>query len=176
LNNKRQEQFMQALRPVQSSLERFSLHLTHNREDARELVADTIAIAYERFDTVEDERAFLSFLLTISSRTWKRTMAARRRQISTEPESFDMLFSSALEADVHTDVVLLYKAMELLPQDQREAIVLFEVMGMSIKEIARVQKSTAVAVKVRLHRARKRLRQLLTDPQPNPNRYTEVLV
>ncbi len=167
---------MQALRPIQSSLERFSLHLTHNREDARELVAETIAVAYERFNTVNDERAFLSFLLTIASRTWKRTMAARRRQVATEPESFDLLFGASLDADVHTDVVLLYEAMEQLPHDQRQAVVMFEVMGMSIKEIATVQKSTSVAVKVRLHRARKRLRELLTDPQPISNRYTEVLV
>ncbi|NQW28993.1 MAG: RNA polymerase sigma factor [Ignavibacteria bacterium] len=158
---------MQALRPIQPSLERFALHLTHNRDEARELVADTIASAYERFHTIKDERAFLSFLLTIASRSWKQTVSTRRRQVATEPESFDQIFGTTLQADVHTDVVLLYEAMALLPHDQHQAIVMFEVMGLNVKEIAAAQNSTSVAVKVRLHRARKKLRELLTDPTRN---------
>ena len=159
---------MQILRPVQPSLERYALHLTHSRYEARELVADTIAAAYERFDTVRDEKAFLSFLFTIASRTWqaKRTHAAR--QVSTLPDDFDRLFDGGPSAELRTDVRLLHDAIATLPDEQRQAIILFEVMGFSVNDIAATQGCTTVAVKVRLHRARKKLRSMLTDTQYSP--------
>lgn len=155
---------MEILRPVQPSLERYALHLTHRRDEARELVADTIAAAYERFDSLKEERAFLSFLFTIASRTWQARRRHAARQVSTLPEQFDQLFDATASADVQADVRLLHEAIATLPDEQRQAIILFEVMGMSVADVAAAQGSTTVAVKVRLHRARKRLRALLTDP------------
>jgi len=159
----RQERFMQILRPVQPSLERYALHLTHSRYEARELVADTIAAAYERFDTVREEKAFLSFLFTIASRTWQGKRTHASRQVSTLPEDFDRLFDAEPSAEVSTDARLLHEAIAKLPDDQRQSIVLFEIMGFSVKDVAAAQGCSAVAVKVRLHRARKRLRTMLTD-------------
>lgn len=164
----RQERFMQTLRPVQPALERFALHLTHSRYEARELVADTIAAAYERFDTVRDERAFMSFLFTIASRTWQAKRAHAARQVSTLPDDFDRLFDGGPSAELSTDVRILHDAIAQLPDDQRQAIILFEVMGFSLKDIATTQGCTSVAVKVRLHRARKRLRAMLTDTHSSP--------
>ena len=57
----------------------------------------------------------------------------------------------------------LYKALEKLPELQREALILFEISGFSIKEIAGIQSSSEDAVKQRLSRGRKELLELLSE-------------
>lgn len=68
-----------------------------------------------------------------------------------------------------TDVGFLYDALDKLPAQLREALVLFEVSGLSMAEIAVIQGTNANAVKTRVSRARSSLRQLLAD-RPGPAR------
>ena len=53
--------------------------------------------------------------------------------------------------------------MKRLPDLQEEALVLYEISGLSIREISEVQQSSEGAVKTRLSRGRKKLRELLSD-------------
>jgi RNA polymerase sigma-70 factor (ECF subfamily) len=56
----------------------------------------------------------------------------------------------------------LYKALALLPDEQRECLVLFEITGFSIKEIMEIQNSSESAIKQRLKRGRAKLLEILT--------------
>jgi RNA polymerase sigma-70 factor, ECF subfamily len=56
----------------------------------------------------------------------------------------------------------LERALELLPEGQRVAVLLKDVYGLSVREIAEEIGVEEGAVKVRLHRARKRLAEYLT--------------
>lgn len=156
---------MQAFSPLQPSLERYALHLTRNRYDARELVADTIAAVYERFDTITNKQALLSYVFTIATRIWNATKRHRNRNVVTASEQFETLFDSSATAEEQYDISLLYKAIAKLPEHIQQAVILFEIMGFSIQEIANIQECTEVSVKVRLHRARKKLRSLLGELQ-----------
>lgn len=55
------------------------------------------------------------------------------------------------------NVAFLHHALAQLPDPQREAIILFEITGLSIKEIMNLQDSSESAVKQRLSRGRKTL-------------------
>ncbi len=55
------------------------------------------------------------------------------------------------------------KALQALPEAQREAIVLHRFEGLSFAEIAQVAGVTESAVKVRAHRGYERLRELLAE-------------
>ncbi len=57
----------------------------------------------------------------------------------------------------------MQRAIAQLPPDMREVIILATWHGMSHVEIARVQNTSEKAVELRLYRARKLLRELLTD-------------
>lgn len=57
----------------------------------------------------------------------------------------------------------LERGLAALPSGQRTVIVLKDVYGLSCREIGRELGIEEGAVKVRLHRARKRLRELLSD-------------
>jgi RNA polymerase sigma-70 factor (ECF subfamily) len=56
----------------------------------------------------------------------------------------------------------LHKALAELSIQNREVLILFEITGLSIKEIALLQNLSEAAVKQRLKRSRELLRGLLT--------------
>lgn len=157
----RRERFMALLMPVYKRLEDFSLAMTRNRDEARDLVAETLLRAYENFGRLKDERAFLGYLFSIAAREHR---GRRRRQSRFDPigeDAAETLRSAGTAPDAGADVGLLYKALERLPYSQREAVALFEISGFSIREIQQIQGGTVAAVKVRLFRARRRLAVLL---------------
>jgi RNA polymerase sigma-70 factor (ECF subfamily) len=60
-------------------------------------------------------------------------------------------------------VRLLYEALQKLPEEQREAIILFEISGFSLKEVQQIQGAGLSAVKSRIVRGKKKLARLLND-------------
>lgn len=59
----KQERFMNLLRPYHKRLERFALTMTRNREDAKDVVGETVLLAYEHLETLRNDDAFIGFLL-----------------------------------------------------------------------------------------------------------------
>ena len=58
---------------------------------------------------------------------------------------------------------VLWQAVQTLPRDQREAVVLFYYEDLPTEEIARILGTTPGAVRVRLSRAREKLRSILKE-------------
>jgi len=70
-----------------------------------------------------------------------------------------------------TDNVIIRTALAKLPPKYREALVLFELNGLSVDEIRRIQGGTASAVKLRLMRGRTMLAKALgvrKEPEERP--------
>lgn len=163
----KQRRFMALFLPVQPRLQRFVRAMTRDAERAKDIVSETILIAFQRFDTLRNDEAFLSFLFTIATRVARRRTS---RGYATDLESVDaaLLHDPTPSADVAADIGLLLEALERLPLKQREAVLLFEIAGFSTAEVRDVQGGTLVAVRVRLARARKRLAALLGVDEPPP--------
>lgn len=78
---------MQDLTPILPNLERFVRALVRRRgagaiestETARDLLSETIAEAYQRFDSVRSSEALLSFCFTIATRLNGREQQQSRR-------------------------------------------------------------------------------------------------
>ncbi|MEA2459964.1 MAG: polymerase sigma-70 factor, subfamily [Actinomycetota bacterium] len=64
-------------------------------------------------------------------------------------------------ADARLDLRAVESALELLPEHYRSALVLKDVYGFSIEEIAKELKISETAAKVRVHRARKKVKELV---------------
>ncbi|MBK9248712.1 MAG: sigma-70 family RNA polymerase sigma factor [Ignavibacteria bacterium] len=126
---------MRLLAPTQEPLERFVLFLTRNREEARDLVSETLLIAFEKLDTLREEIAFPSYLMTIARRTFYNRRTRTKVYEHIETEEMDELFGDSLSPDDAMDVTILYEALDQLPAAQKEAIIMAEIMGYSHKEI-----------------------------------------
>lgn len=130
--------------------------------DYEDLMNETLLIAYEKLDNLKSEKSFLSFLFGISV----RLLANSNRKIkeSSFEENQQVFDETDLKNQTESDaeVQLLHQTLAQLPEEQREAIILFEITGFSIKEIAVIQDSSESAIKQRLKRGREKLTELLT--------------
>lgn len=151
---------MNLFQPVHARFERFCKARVYGEMDFRDLMQESISVAFEKFDTLKDKKAFLHFLFGISI----RILANSNRKISEERWSSHYVDSQQDHngAEKQLEIEDLYKALGQLPDAQREALILFEISGFSIKEIADLQESGESAVKQRLARGREQLTQLLT--------------
>jgi RNA polymerase sigma factor (sigma-70 family) len=156
----RKKEFMRLFQPVHARFERFCRARAYGEMDFRDLMQESISVAFEKFDTLRDKQAFLHFLFGISI----RILANSNRRISEERWSAAHADRQQDEnrAEKQLEIEDLYKALGQLPEKHREALILFEISGFSIKEIADLQESGESAVKQRLARGRQQLTELLT--------------
>lgn len=154
---------MELYEPVHVRFEKFCKARAYGNFNFKDLMHDALVVAYERFDSLKNDGAFLHFLFGIAI----RLLANENRKISSERLSDHMqAYNYSVESD-RTDklleINLLYDAISQLPDLQKESIILFEISGFSIREVAELQQSSQDAVKQRLVRGRKKLLELMTE-------------
>ncbi len=162
----KQREFLALLMPVPPKLSRFCQAMCRGKhgpdgERAKDLVSETILKAYEHFDTIREPNAFLSYLFTIATRTNRHE---RKRSAKWQPISELEIEAFADERnapDANADVAYLYAALAKLNKKQREAIIMSEITGLKLEEVAIIQSSSLSAVKSRVSRGRKKLAKLL---------------
>lgn len=155
----KQKKFLDLFEPVKENLWRFCLTMSKNKENARDLLQETITTAYNNFDKLSRPEAFLSWLFTIASRKYFEFY--RKKMDLNELADVDLLYSKELSPEEQTDIRYLYEALAKLPVEQKESIILFDIVGYSRDEICEIQQIGLETLKSRLFRGRKKLIELL---------------
>ena len=104
---------------------------------------------------------FLSFLIGISIRILANHNAKKKEELLSHEAELIVRDENAL-TERNAEVYMLYQALALLSEEQRECIVLFEITGFSIKEIVKIQNASESAIKQRLKRGREKLKEILS--------------
>ncbi|MDX1408787.1 MAG: RNA polymerase sigma factor [Saprospiraceae bacterium] len=156
--DQRQSSFLSLYRPVHDRFERFCRARVFGIMDHRDLIHDTLLIAFEKFDRPTCEKAFLSFLCGIALRVLSNHR--RKRKEVGFPDGMPEI-AGELRSDHSSEVYLLHKALSKLPDAQRESLILFEIAGFSVREIAGIHEVSEPVVRQRLVRGRKKLAQIL---------------
>ena len=168
----REERFMEAFTAVQPNAERYALSLTSDRDDAKDLLQEAIAIVWRKFDELLDPAAFKSYLLTVMTNLHRRRVRRQRIFTPLAEEAAEFLEDTYPQPDTVAEGALVREALSKLSDKAREAVILYEIEDMSVADIAKIQHSSVSAVKVRLFRARKQLAAILgvnrdaTDSSP----------
>jgi len=157
----KQEQFMALYNPANERLSRFVHSMVWHREDARDIIAETVLKAYESFDKLRNRESFLYFLFGIASRLSKRRGRRNRLWAPFNNEQAENIIDHSANRTCQADIDMLYKAMAKLPEKQREAVSLFDISGFSLAEIQQIQGDSLSAVKSRVTRGRQALAQIL---------------
>jgi RNA polymerase sigma-70 factor (ECF subfamily) len=158
----KQGKFLALYEPIHDRFERFCRARVYGDMDYKDLMNETLLIAYTKFDSLKSEQAFLSFLFTIAVRFLANTAKKAKKELSDESVNLSSLKAEGSGSESSAEVYLLHEALALLPDLQREAIILFEISGFSIKDIMDIQGAKESAVKQRLKRGRERLTAILT--------------
>jgi len=142
--------------------------LTRNGADAEDVVQDACVRAVRFFSSLRDGDP-RAWLFAIVRNTWY-SRVTRRAGAETQPLDIatDDPADGALDPEARLlqqrDVARVRKALEQLPADFREVLVLREIEGMSYKEIATIVQVPIGTVMSRLARARDRLSAVLKPP------------
>lgn len=148
----------------------FLLRMVGDHATAMDLTQETFVRLYTSRKTYKPSAAFSTYLFHIAANL-ARTQARWRKRHPTVPmedesgeirhEGVDSLPSPDENADLHERADLVNRAIAALPEDQREALLLFTVEGMSQAEVAAALGCSPKAVEVRVYRARQLLREAL---------------
>jgi len=160
---RKKRNFMTLYQPVHAQFERFCKARAYGEMEFQDLMQETVVVAFEKFDELLHKDRFLYFLFGISTRILSN--ANRKKSEAPWHEKFDDYASILPSIEKELEIEDLYKAMSLLPENQREALILFEISGFTIREIASIQSSSEDAIKQRLSRGRKTLILLLKSKE-----------
>lgn len=164
----RNEQFVAHYEDVHGRAWRLALYLCGRREDAEDLLAETVAHAIRGFDRLRDVTRFPWWFLKSMRNLHIDHCRARKRQLDAADFGGDMLVWERLSRyptlpgpQRSLEVRAVFRALDRLPEGLRVPLALHTLEGYSIEEVGAVMGLSAGAVKVRVHRARKKLAELL---------------
>lgn len=159
---KKQAEFLTLYEPVHERFERFCRARVYGDLDFRDLINETLLVAFEKLDSLQSKDAFLHFLFGISIRILANRNKKKKEDRIANDLDFIHLKDTETTPDNQTDILFLYEALNQLPTEQAESLILFEISGFSIKEIAALHQASESAVKQRLKRGREKLAEILT--------------
>jgi RNA polymerase sigma factor (sigma-70 family) len=142
--------------------------LTRNDQDAEDVVQEAYLRAFKFFDGFHsaDSRPWLLAIVRNTYYTWRQQKRAHEEMMPFDEEihSISQESTNPEELVLHSlNAQLLREALEDLPVEFREVMVLRELEGLSYKEIADIAAIPLGTVMSRLARARKRLQLYLTS-------------
>jgi RNA polymerase sigma-70 factor (ECF subfamily) len=143
------------------NLRAFARTLCNDAAAADDLVQDTLVKAWDHFDTFKEGTNLKAWLFTILRNTYFSEWRKRKRQCQ-DRHAFDAnTVAVAPEQQGHVDLDDFCRALKILPDEQREALILVGAAGFSYEEAAEICGCAVGTVKSRVNRARGRLADLL---------------
>ncbi|OJW83237.1 MAG: hypothetical protein BGO69_19195 [Bacteroidetes bacterium 46-16] len=146
-----------------------ALKYVNSREEAEELAQDTFVKAYRFLADFNNKSKFSTWLYTIAHNTCLSflrkkqgiTIAADEEQINMIAERSGMAEQASHLGESRSQKKVLAEAIHMLPPADAELINLFYMAGQSIEEIGLITGMDANNVKVKLFRARQKLRSII---------------
>jgi RNA polymerase sigma factor (sigma-70 family) len=167
--------FEEQISPHLSSAYNLAKWLTRSHEDAEDVVQDAFLRAFSAFESYrgddaqpQNAKAWLLTIVRNTSMTWLKRNRNRGATLG-----FEEALDDARERSPDPEEILLIscdreevrQALEQLPWDFREAIVLREMEGLSYREISAAIGAPLGTVMSRLSRGRDWLRRILSTPK-----------
>jgi len=158
----KQTNFLKAYQGCHEPLLRYCSALAYGKMDCEDLVQDVLLAAYTHFDKIKNKNQLLHYLIRAArNRSISKFRKQKYKAVLLEKHT-ERLVAREISPDTILEIQLLYKTLDQLPEKQKDALILFEINGFSIKEIAAIQAKSAGAVKTNISRGRQKLKALLT--------------
>ncbi len=143
------------------SLRAFAMSLVRNHSFADDLVQDTLMKAWSKQDSFESGTNMRAWLFTILRNEFYSQMRKSGRIVQDSEGVFTENMAVPPSQNGAMDFQDFKLALEKLPDDQREAIILVGASGFSYEEAAEICGTAIGTMKSRVSRARTKLQELL---------------
>jgi len=156
---RRWQRLTRLLEPVYDRAAITARNLERSSPDGDDLFQETVLRAHAKLSSLRDETRFRAWFFAVmvsvhrsrSRRSfWRRFLPMETPEAAAVADGVDPALTAASRRAA--------RALASLPAAQREAVVLHDVEGFSVDEVAGIQDASAAAVKSRLVRGRERMR------------------
>ncbi|MBO6638130.1 MAG: sigma-70 family RNA polymerase sigma factor [Roseitalea sp.] len=149
------------------NLRAFALSLTGAGDRADDLVQETLVKAWHKQASFQPGTNIKAWLFTILRNEFYSQMRKKGREVSDAEGTLTEAMATHPDQMGKLDLADMQRALQMLPDDQREAIILIGASGMSYEEAAKVCGCATGTVKSRVSRARTRLAEILDVEDSN---------
>lgn len=155
---------------------RIIVRMVGDDDEARSIMQETFLQAYQRLDTFRRESKLTTWLYAIGINQARAALRKAKRTSSLDDQDVERMqptFSKGMfagrvnawsplqMAELSERKRLVHSAIGKLPPDYREVVIMRDIEQLSTDEVAEALRISNGAVRVRLHRARQTLRELL---------------
>jgi RNA polymerase sigma-70 factor, ECF subfamily len=148
---------------------RYVLRMVKNPAEAEDLTQDTFLRAYRGHESLRDPQAVRGWLYRIATHACLDRLRQRKPQVSIDTgEGADRVHAvvskspSVLEITERKETsACVQRCLDFLPDSYRAVILLHEAHSLTAAEIAELLGVTVTTVKIRLHRARRKLQRIM---------------
>lgn len=153
--------FRQDLLGAIPSLRAFAMSLAQNADKADDLVQETLVKAWDKQTSFQMGTNLKAWVFTILRNEFYSQMRKRGREVQDSDGVITARLAVHPAQQGSLDLDDFRSALETLPEDQREAIILIGASGFSYEEAAEICGCAVGTIKSRVSRARSRLQEIL---------------
>jgi len=153
--------FKREMLAVLPSLRAFAVSLARRHDRADDLVQETVMKAWGKQESFQPGTSMRAWLFTILRNEFYSQMRRKGRELPDPDGVFAGNLAVHPEQYGKLDMADFKTALDSLPDDQREAIVLIGASGFSYEEAAEIAGVAVGTIKSRVNRARVKLQELL---------------
>lgn len=149
---------------------RYATRMLGSREDAEDVLQDSLMRAFRGLRTYDATRDFRTWLMSIVANRCRTALASRARRdrlLTVEAAAAEV--AGARTDESSSDIGAVQWALDQLDPTHREAFLLKYVEELSYDEIARITGAGISALKMRVRRACERMRDLLEEEDARTN-------
>ncbi|WP_226647141.1 RNA polymerase sigma factor [Microbulbifer variabilis] len=158
--------FAELVHPHIRQLYRMAFRWTGSREEAEDLVQDVLASLLARSVALENIQRLGPWLIKVLYHRYVDLYRRRRSSPVDEDVDWETVICSTSEEGVSSQVGMqraLLQALSKLNAGWRDTVLLHDVEGYSLLEVADILDISVGTVKSRLHRAHKKLKKMLVE-------------
>lgn len=163
-----EEAWRRLVEATQRDVYTLCLRILRDPEDAAEATQDAYLKVWKGLGSFRGDALFTTWLYRVAANAALSRQRSRKRRRDRETGGEEVLTQVAaagsveVEAAARIDVRALEKCVDRLPDHYRSVVLLRDVYGLTLDEIAQQLKISETAAKVRLHRARKKLKDMMS--------------
>ncbi|RMG52760.1 MAG: RNA polymerase sigma factor [Gammaproteobacteria bacterium] len=166
------EDFERMLRPHLQAMYRLAWRLLRNRADAEDLVQEVVMRLCDRRDELVAVESLRPWLMRVLYNRFVDEQRRRGRQVplfegQPDEEVLDQVADEGPDPQAllqrMQDTEALQAALDALPEIHRQVLILHDVEGYTLKEVAGITDAPVGTLKSRLNRARSALKQKLSE-------------
>lgn len=164
----RKVSFRNDILPLKNVLYRLALRITMNKEEAEDVVQDTLMKVWDRRDSWQDIESIEAFSLTICRNVAldkvKRSSWSNESldQVGVEPQA-SASATPYKRAEQRDMLDMVRRIVDSLPEKQKTCMQLRDFEGKTYKDIAQVMGISEEQVKVNIYRARQAVKQKFNE-------------